>query len=72
MAEYHVGVGIAGIYAGILTKGGNMWKAKSDVTEEAIKAVFLRLVDEMDEDADEYVVTYPSSEYELVVRKKSE
>lgn len=39
MAEYHVGCGIAGIYAGTLNKKGDKWVNKSDVTDEAIKAV---------------------------------
>ena len=43
MAEYHVGCGFAGIYAGTLnprTKDGyQTQRNKSDVTEEAISAV---------------------------------
>lgn len=39
MAEYHVGCGIAGIYAGTLKKNGNEWLNKSLVTDEAIDAV---------------------------------
>jgi hypothetical protein len=39
MAEYHVGCGITGIYAGTLNKKGNMWLRKSDVTNEAFNAV---------------------------------
>ncbi len=40
MAEYHVGCGICGIYAGTLEpKNKNLWRNKSDVTEEAIAAV---------------------------------
>ena len=39
MAEYHVGCGLAGIYAGTLKKNGEEWLNKSDVTNEAIKAV---------------------------------
>ena len=36
MAEYHVGCGVFGIYAGILNKRGDMWVHKSDVTDEVI------------------------------------
>lgn len=36
MAEYHVGCGAFGIYAGILNKKGDMWLHKSDVTDEVI------------------------------------
>lgn len=39
MAEYHVGCGMSGIYAGTLKKGDKEWRAKSLVTEEAINAV---------------------------------
>lgn len=39
MAEYHVGCGIAGIYAGTLKKNGYEWINKSDVTKEAELAV---------------------------------
>ncbi len=39
MAEYHVGCGFAGIYAGILKKNGEEWLHKSNVTEDAINAV---------------------------------
>ena len=39
MAEYHVGCGAFGIYAGTLNKDKSMWKNKSDVTDEAFSAV---------------------------------
>lgn len=39
MAEYHVACGLAGIYAGTLNKRGTEWLKKSEVTEEARKAV---------------------------------
>lgn len=39
MAEYHVGCGLAGIYAGTLNKQGTEWLNKSEVTEEARQAV---------------------------------
>lgn len=39
MAEYHVGCGIAGIYAGTLKPNGTEWRNKSNVTDEAIDAV---------------------------------
>lgn len=40
MAEYHVGCGFCGIYAGTLEpKNKNLWRNKSDVTDEAIAAV---------------------------------
>lgn len=39
MAEYHVGCGLAGIYAGTLKKNGEEWLHKTNVTNEAIIAV---------------------------------
>lgn len=39
MAQYHVGCGNFGIYAGILKPNGEEWRNKSDVTHEAICAV---------------------------------
>jgi hypothetical protein len=39
MAEYHVGCGIAGIYAGTLKKNGIEWLNKSEVSHEALCAV---------------------------------
>ncbi len=38
MAEYHVGCGAFGIYAGMLKPNGTEWRTKSDVTDEAISA----------------------------------
>ena len=38
MAEYHVGCGAFGIYAGTLKPNGMEWGNKSDVTDEAISA----------------------------------
>lgn len=38
MAEYHVGCGIAGIYAGMLKPNGVEWRNKSDATHEALCA----------------------------------
>ena len=45
MAEYHVGCGLAGIYAGTIQKPG-MWRNKSCVTDEAVEAVRDYLIDE--------------------------
>jgi hypothetical protein len=39
MANYHVGCGITGIFAGTLNKRGDMWVNKSEVTDEAFSAV---------------------------------
>lgn len=45
MAEYHVGCGAFGIYAGTLNKGKDKWLNKSDVTNEAFGAVAQYCVD---------------------------
>ena len=47
MAEYHVGCGIAGIYAGTLNKGKSAWQNKTEVTDEAISAVRDYMVQEL-------------------------
>ena len=40
MAEYHVGCGAFGIYAGTLEpRNKKLWRNKSDVTHEALDAV---------------------------------
>lgn len=63
MAEYHVGCGITGIYAGTLNKKGNMWTNKSDATTEAIKAVAQFLLEH--EEAMEF--DYQGKRYRLAV-----
>ena len=39
MAEYHVGCGTFGIYAGTLKKNNKEWKDKTECTDEALCAV---------------------------------
>lgn len=40
MAEYHVGCGVFGIYAGTLnSKNKNLWQNKTECTDEALGAV---------------------------------
>lgn len=46
MAEYHVGCGAFGIYAGTLNKNKTMWQNKSDCTKEAVPAVAQYLMQE--------------------------
>ena len=38
MADYHVGRGLARIYAGTLKQNDTLWRNKSDVTNEALCA----------------------------------
>lgn len=56
MAEYHVGCGALGIYAGTLNPprkdGVQLWRNKSPVTEEAVGAVVKYYKQEMDLDGD--------------------
>lgn len=48
MAEYHVGCGAFGIYAGTLnSRNKNMWRNKTECTDEAICAVRDYLVQEL-------------------------
>ena len=79
MAEYHVGNGFQNIYAGTLTKDKTRWVNKSDVTEEAIAAVFTWMKDKAEEQYEKFgedfhgfSITYGSSDYELIMRKKEE
>ena len=53
MAEYHVGCGLFGtIYAGTMMKqrkdGLQLWRSKSDVTDEAVSAVLTHFITEME------------------------
>ena len=47
MAEYHVGCGAFGIYAGTLNKSKTMWQNKSECTDEALCAVRDYMVQEL-------------------------
>ncbi len=47
MAEYHVGAGVFGIYAGTLNKAKTMWQNKTECTDEAINAVRDYMVGEL-------------------------
>lgn len=56
MAEYHVGCGLFGnIYAGTMAPprkdGLQMWRNKSNVTQEAIEAVMGHFITEMENDS---------------------
>jgi len=65
MAEYHVGCGMARIYAGTLNKQGNLWTRKSDVTDEAISAVAQYLLEH--DEALEF--NYRGKRYRMAVSK---
>lgn len=68
MAEYHVGCGVFGIYAGTLNKKGDMWLRKSEVTHEALDAVAEHLV--VHNEA--MTFTYKGERYILKVEKLKE
>ena len=58
------------IYYGTQNKEKHMFTGKKeDVTNEAIGAVFEWFIGNMDGN-EEYSITYPSTGYELVMRKK--
>lgn len=63
MAEYHVGCGAFGIYAGTLKPNGIEWRNKSDVTDEAISATAQYLL-QHDESME---FTYKDKRYRLGV-----
>lgn len=63
MAEYHVGCGAFGIYAGTLKPNGIEWRNKSDVTDKAISAAAQYLL-QHDESME---FTYKDKRYRLGV-----
>ncbi len=65
MANYHVGCGITGIFAGTINKTSTMWVNKSDVTDEAISAVAQFLLEH--EEVLEF--NYQGKRYRLAVTK---
>lgn len=42
---------------------------KTDVTKETIAAVFEWFANNMNDEIEEYKITYPSTEFELVIRR---
>lgn len=66
MAEYHVGCGFAGIYAGVLNKKGDMWLRKSDVTNEVLGSAAQRLLT----NHTEFRFQYNGESYVLKVEKQ--
>lgn len=59
------------IYYGTQNKEKNMFTGKKeDVTNEVIGAVFEWFIGNMEDDMEEYSITYPSTEFELVMRRK--
>ena len=65
MAEYHVGCGVFGIYAGTLNKNKNMWLHKSDVTNECLDCAAQYLL----EQEKSMLFTYNGKRYALKVEE---
>ena len=66
MAEYHVGCGAFGIYAGTLNnKNKTLWQNKSEVTNEAILAVAQYLL----ENEKKATFTYKNIRYAMAVER---
>lgn len=68
MAEYHVGCGLFEIYAGTLNKSGDNWMDKSVVTDEAVSAVALYLLD----NNKDLCFDYEGKKYRLTVTEREE
>lgn len=61
------------IYYGTQDTEKHMWVGnKTDVTDSAIAAVFEWLIGNFDDSMEEFTITYPNSEYEVVIRRKVE
>ena len=61
------------IYYGTQDTEKHMWVGnKTDVTNSAIAAVFEWLIGNFDDSMEEFIITYPNSEYEMVIRRKVE
>lgn len=61
------------IYYGTQDTEKHMWVGnKTDVTDSAIAAVFEWLIGNFDDSMEEFTITYPNSEYEMVIRRKVE
>lgn len=61
MAEYHVGCGLTGIYAGTIKKPGE-WKSKSEVTGEALSSVAEFMLGNIKPGDKAYEITWTNSE----------
>lgn len=57
MPEYHVGCGLAEIYAGTISKPG-LWKSKSPVTEEAIRATAEYMMGQIKQGHEAYEISW--------------
>ena len=70
MAEYHVGCGLAAIYAGRLNKNKTMWlDGKCDVTDEAICSVRDYLVDRIEDGQNTFGYQWDRKDGKIVTLK---
>lgn len=59
------------IFYGTQDTEKHMWIGqKTDVTNDAIAAVFEWFIGNMNDETEEYNITYPNSEFELVIRRR--
>ena len=68
MAEYHVGCGAFGIYAGTLNKKGDKWLNMSEVTDEACRSVAQHMI----EHNEKMRFSYNGRRYELAVKESED
>jgi len=65
MQKYHVGLGLARIYAGRINKKGDTWLEKNDVTQEALNSVAIFLINK----DESMLFEYMGKEYILSVKE---
>lgn len=68
MAQYHVGCGAFGIYAGTLKPNGIEWRNRSDVTDEALSATAQYLL----QHNESMTFTYKDKRYKIAVTEVNE
>lgn len=61
MAKYHVGCGLTDIYAGTIKKPG-VWKNKSLVTDEALRAVAEYMMNQIKPGDEAFKITWTHKE----------
>ena len=67
MAEYHVGCGAFGIYAGTLNKNGDLWRNKSEVTDEVLCSAAQYLI----QNKKEFRFSYKDKKYVMKIEENT-
>lgn len=67
--EYHVSMGLFGIYAGIINKKGDKWLDKTDVTDEAINAVAGYMADKVKKGENSFAYALKRSDGKYITLK---